>query len=561
MPALLAAAGILFLAASIATPFYTKGEPREAIVVQALLSGGSAVLPLRNGNEIPSKPPLFHWLGALASRLSGGVSEASVRLPSVAASVATIGLTVALGIRLWGLGAGLAAGAILASSQQWIASSVTARVDMVLAFCVTAAVASFISARSEDRRMGWAFYAAAAAAVLTKGPVGIVLPILVLAVCLVCRRDRAYLGKLSVARGLPWLVLPLLWYLAAYGEGGQAFLDKLILKENFYRVLDPEKVGAGHIKSMFFYFPALLAGMAPWSLFLPAVGIQLWKRGKQTQSDGTLYPLVWFLVTLVLFSLAGSKRGVYLLPAYPALALLLGHWWADLGRGRVEPGTTVLVLLRTALVLVAVTTATAMALIVAQVAGLPIFETFARLASTGDAANLRALAGLLSTRTASSVIISAWAALSLVLAGVMLASAWRRNWQPAFVAIVLLVAATVATASASLYRDLAHSQSLAGFAPTITAEVPAGTPLYFYRDLEKESPRTAKLFESYHYAAVFYAARPIPVVTNLNSLATPAYLLVAGRLDHGWGQTVVATYDWNGNKARDVISLVRLEQR
>ena len=63
-------------------PFYTKGQPREATVVWEIYTHGEWILPLRNGHLIPSKPPLFHWLGALCSFALGELSEFTIRLPS-----------------------------------------------------------------------------------------------------------------------------------------------------------------------------------------------------------------------------------------------------------------------------------------------------------------------------------------------------------------------------------------------------------------------------------------------------------------------------------------------
>ena len=69
-------------------PFYTKGEPREAVQVWEEVHGGEWVLPMRNGHDLPSKPPLFHWLAGISSLAFGGVDEFSVRFPSAALATA-----------------------------------------------------------------------------------------------------------------------------------------------------------------------------------------------------------------------------------------------------------------------------------------------------------------------------------------------------------------------------------------------------------------------------------------------------------------------------------------
>src|SRR5215475_13260798 len=120
-------------------PFYTKGEPREATVVWEIYTSGEWILPLRNGHIIPSKPPLFHWLGTLLSLACGGMSELTIRLPSALLSIVGVLLTYVTGVSLWGVEAGLIAALILATSFEWVRAATTARVDMTLTVCMVIA--------------------------------------------------------------------------------------------------------------------------------------------------------------------------------------------------------------------------------------------------------------------------------------------------------------------------------------------------------------------------------------------------------------------------------------
>src|SRR5437667_321528 len=88
-------------------PFYTKGEPREGTIVWEIYTSGEWILPLRNGQIIPSKPPLFHWLGTLVSLSWGEVNELTIRLPSALLAVLGVLLTYGTGTALWGAEAGL----------------------------------------------------------------------------------------------------------------------------------------------------------------------------------------------------------------------------------------------------------------------------------------------------------------------------------------------------------------------------------------------------------------------------------------------------------------------
>ena len=97
-------------------PFFDKQEPREALVVWEINHSGNWILPMRNGNEIPSKPPLYHWLAALVSQAVNELDEFTVRFPSAFFGTAGVLLTYFAGASLWGRGAGLVSAMVLATS-------------------------------------------------------------------------------------------------------------------------------------------------------------------------------------------------------------------------------------------------------------------------------------------------------------------------------------------------------------------------------------------------------------------------------------------------------------
>src|SRR5215510_204424 len=94
-------------------PIYRTMEGREALVMQEIHRSGNWILPLRNGETIPSKPPLFHWAGVAVAHLTGGVSEWSVRFPNALFSALSVGLTCLLGCRLSGHEVGALAALLL----------------------------------------------------------------------------------------------------------------------------------------------------------------------------------------------------------------------------------------------------------------------------------------------------------------------------------------------------------------------------------------------------------------------------------------------------------------
>jgi 4-amino-4-deoxy-L-arabinose transferase-like glycosyltransferase len=311
---------------------YTKGEPREAVTVLDMFKGHSlsaVLLPMRAGVEIPSKPLLMHWLIAALSFLTGGVGEWTVRLPS--AILATLGVVCCYLYvrRLFNQSAALLAALILATNFQYLQSAGGARVDMTLTFFMEIAFFEFllIAEGLTSRRMP--LYLALAAAVLAKGPVGVVLPAAAAAVWIALERRWSLLGQLDLVKGA--VVVGILaggWYLAAIMIGGRPFIDKQILSENVFTYLDKPGISRGHSHPFYFLELMLLAGFLPWSILLPWVGIRMASLQK-LRNPRLLYLVIWVAVVLVFYSFAFSKRGVYLLALYPALAAATGLCLAE----------------------------------------------------------------------------------------------------------------------------------------------------------------------------------------------------------------------------------------
>ncbi len=487
-------------AISTRTPFYTKGEPREALVVQAIARGDGLILPMRNGDEIPSKPPLFHWLGALASVAAGSVSETSIRLPGLVASLITVAATAAAAWVWWGPTTGMIAAVVLATSFQWTASSTTARVDIVLAAAVSLALLLFARAIGKGRVIPVSVFALLAVATLTKGPIGLVLPVAVALVTLGLRGELGLLGRreaklLSVAAAIAGC-----WYLLAATLDGDAFVAKQILKENVFRVLDPDSVEAGHVRPFWYYVPLLAAGFAPWSLFLPGLATFVFTRRRRGEvSDPHLvFAASWGAVAVTIFSLAGSKRSVYLLPAYPAFALLVARAWTLLFEEGTVPRGAALAL-RAGAGLCAVLFALAAGVLIAAALGLPLASLLAAVIGKTDMHNVPALL--------AATVEHRWTVLPCGL--VAAATAWsiwraagRGDWYRVVGATATAILAFSATVSTTLLPALAERRSSRAFVARLAAVVPEGAPLSFYR--------------AFDYGAVFYRGSPIPLRSSLS---------------------------------------------
>ncbi len=175
-------------------PFFDKQEPREALVVWEINHSGNWILPMRNGNEIPSKPPLYHWLAALVSQAVNELDEFTVRFPSAFFGTAGVLLTYFAGASLWGRSAGLVSAMVLATSFEWRQAAKAARVDMTLAFVMLCAFLYFAwlyrSGGGRMKSLVLGIFLGLAA--LAKGPLGVVVPGFAYLVFLWLRRDLAF---------------------------------------------------------------------------------------------------------------------------------------------------------------------------------------------------------------------------------------------------------------------------------------------------------------------------------------------------------------------------------
>lgn len=328
--------------------FSTKGEPREAAVAVSMLETGNWVLPQVYANEFAYKPPLAHWLMAAASLPQGYVSEFTSRLPSALAFIILIGFTlVFFGKRLRFQQAFIAM-LLLITCIEIHRAAMTTRVDMLLTTFIV--IGLYQLYRWEDKLelkgVPIAIPALLGCAVLTKGPVGIILPLFVFGVYLLMLRKYSYLVifKALLYAGISSIFLPLLWYVAAWKQGGDTFLN-VMLAENFgrfFHLSTPDiHYNLGHENGVWYNFMTLAAGFVPWTIFFffSLFGLKLHKPEKsvkeilastwnniRSMEKEKLFSLVALVCIIFFYSIPSSKRSVYLMPAYPFIAIFLAQY-------------------------------------------------------------------------------------------------------------------------------------------------------------------------------------------------------------------------------------------
>jgi 4-amino-4-deoxy-L-arabinose transferase-like glycosyltransferase len=303
-----------------AVPLLGPDEPRYARVAVEMQRNGEWVTPTLQGEPWLEKPPLYYWLAGAAFHVLGE-TEAAARAPSVLALLLLTGTAALVGARLYGSAAGLHAGFVAGTSLLTFAYGRAASMDMLLAACVTLSIGlAGLRLVGIAGRTAWAGAAAAAGlATLAKGPLGLLLPALVVGAFVVATREWRHLrDALSPLAILAFAVVAFPWYVAILLDQGRHFVDVFLLNHNLQRFTSTIH---NHPGPPWYYVPVLILGLVPWSgLLVPGL-----VRTAPRESRSDLFVLVWLLLPLVFFSAAASKLPGYILPCAAPLAILMGR--------------------------------------------------------------------------------------------------------------------------------------------------------------------------------------------------------------------------------------------
>jgi len=495
-------------------PFHTKGEPREGLVVWEMTHGGGWILPKRNGQELPSKPPLFHWLAAVTSLAHGATDEWSIRFPSAALSLLGLLCVFAAGATLWSSRAGLISALVLMTTFEWARAATNARVDMTLTFGLEVAFLSLLFFL-RNRTSGWLvpLYIGITLAVLGKGPVGAALPGLVTVIMVALALDVGALRQMRLGSGA--LVVGIgagLWYVLALVLGGWAFFRKQILAENLFTFVDNPDFGGGHRHGLFYLPGALMLGLLPWSLLLPGVVARLWRaRTELSVRDARVYLLVWIAVVLGFYSIAASKRGVYLLSLYPAVALLIGWWWDQQRRAQAE-GDEQRWLARGLGVVAWLVFGIALLFLVAV-----LLESFGASLCATATRWLPVDAQPFAPVVSATIRSGRWALLGYVTLTVMALyalayAAWRAHWRGILAAIFVAVASPMLATQQVILPGVGQALTLRTFMADVRQTV-GSDDLFFYK--------------AFDYGAVFYWHGHISTYEGPWPAGAPRYVLMS----------------------------------
>ncbi len=337
-------------------------EPLFAEAARQMWVTRDWITPYFNDATRFDKPPLIYWLMAIAYQMFG-VNEFAVRLPSALAAIALMimgfyvlqrfGNTTLKGAAD---GEQVPAAASPQSAKSWLtawigASAIAINVqtiawgrigvsDMVLSGCMGTALLAFFCGYTQPRqplhqaRWYLAVYTLLGLAVLAKGPVGLVIPSLIIGAFLLYTGNFSTgLRELRVWKGAAIIgIITLPWYVAVTWLNGQDFIEDFFGYHNFERFTS---VVNHHAAPWYFYFGVVLVGFIPWSIYLPVAIAQTrfwqrqrWQNQPRHQQLG-LFALVWFAVIFLFFTVAVTKLPSYVIPLIPAAAILVALLWSN----------------------------------------------------------------------------------------------------------------------------------------------------------------------------------------------------------------------------------------
>jgi 4-amino-4-deoxy-L-arabinose transferase-like glycosyltransferase len=327
---ILIAGSLLIFAAGIGMrALWNPNEPVYGEGVREMLARGDYFLPHVNGKVYTDKPIFYFWAMLASCFVTGGLSEAGLRLPSVAGGVLSVLLVYRFGRRIFGIRAGFLAAACLATTVMFWWHSQYVQMDQMLSCLMLGAMVSFFLARETPARSPGALMAVSGGcmglAFLTKGPVGLVVPAAAMGLYLLAQREWRWIFRRETAwMAAAFLLLAAPWFVSLAVAGKSWVLADFFIRHNLERATDP----FNHAQPFWYYAPRLFSDLFPWSLFLPFAFFT--PARTEMERRGRLFAILWLAAVFLIFSAAGSKRGVYLLPLYPAAALLLGRFWDEI---------------------------------------------------------------------------------------------------------------------------------------------------------------------------------------------------------------------------------------
>jgi 4-amino-4-deoxy-L-arabinose transferase-like glycosyltransferase len=319
---------ILFFSYLGGWDLWNPDEPRYAQVAKEMLQGEGWIIPHLNSAVYYDKPPFLFWLIAGAAKMLGAMNETAARLPSAFFGLCTIIVVFFFGKKLFDERTGFFAALVLATCGEFFWLARRADLDITLIFFTTLAIFLFYRGfQQEGRRYLYYLlaYAAMALGFFTKLYPALIVPFFAISGYFLWQRRLKFFFDPAHLPGIALFVAMIGgWLYLAYLRGGEDYLLGLLLQKTASTFF----VTHGHREPFFYYLWNFPANFLPWTLFVPSAIIYGLKVKEKKE---IFFLFLWFILVFVFFSLAQAKRELYILHVYPAAALVIGKFLADVG--------------------------------------------------------------------------------------------------------------------------------------------------------------------------------------------------------------------------------------
>ena len=296
-------------------------EGRYAEIPREMLELNNYIVPHLNHVRYFEKPPLFYWAVAASYKLFG-INEWSFRFVN-ALSAFLCTLVLYFTSRRWfNERTAILSATILAFSFGFFSMARIVTTDMFFTLWLFASLLCFLGFYKERKAFFiYLFYVFLALATLTKGIVAIILFFITIFIFLIIEKRLAFLKEIRITKGVVIFGMVVLPWFTTISIKESEFFYFFVIDQHFLRFLTSKHKRTG---SLFYFFPVLLGGMFPWSIFIPRSIIALWKK-----SEIRLL-IVWSGIVFLFFSISKSKLPPYILPIFPALAMVLGCFFDNI---------------------------------------------------------------------------------------------------------------------------------------------------------------------------------------------------------------------------------------
>jgi len=312
-------------------------EGRYAEIPREMLASGDWTTPRLNGLKYFEKPPLQYWATATAYAVFGEHHWTS-RLWTALTGFAGILLVWFTGQRLYGRDAAIYSAIVLGGAMLYTLLAHFNTLDMGVTFFISFGIAGFLLGQNEsnlNRQRKWLVlaWAALGLAVLSKGLMGLVLPGAALFIYMVVQRDVSILKRMNWLPGISVFMLVTVPWFYLVMKANPEFFQFFFIHEHLERFTT--KVH-DRFEPWYYFIPILLAGMLPWTLVMFDALLKSWKQDSKEYSpfNSERFLLIWVVFIFIFFSISDSKLASYVLPMFPALALLMGRQMANMSTRR-----------------------------------------------------------------------------------------------------------------------------------------------------------------------------------------------------------------------------------